>query len=62
MRRRGRGLSGQEGAQSVEWLALGLLVVVLLTAFTGAVRGNKSLPGRFTSALGRLLEQAVPRR
>lgn len=57
-----RALREEAGAQSVEWLALGLLVVVLLAAFTGAVRGNKSLPSRFTGAVGRLLEQAVPRR
>lgn len=53
-------LREQHGTQTVEWLALGLLVLALLGVFGQAVGKNKSLPTKFTAAVGRLVERAVP--
>ncbi|MFO7172497.1 MAG: hypothetical protein DIU70_005970 [Bacillota bacterium] len=51
----------QRGSQTVEWLALSLVVLALLGLFAQAVRNHGTLPSKFTAAVSRLIEQAVPK-
>lgn len=55
-----RGLvRSQRGSQTIEYLALMLIVLTLGTALVVAVRNHKGLPEKFTATLGRMIDQAA---
>ncbi len=48
----------QRGSQTVEWMALTLVVLTLGTILVSAVKNHKGLPDKFTAAIGRMIDSA----